>query len=657
MKGFILRVKKDMARKANVKMARRFFPGSTGKAKKIDTVRAQRDGNGAFRSAPEVLAEACNAWTALDGFRRMAQRNKRFVFGDQLGDYVQTECGRMTERQSIVKQGATPHQNNRLRGIVRSVTGIFQQQQTEPVCIARDRDEQQLGETMSQALQYVYQLNRLWGLDGNNLQYFLISGVSAFRSYFGWKNGKADVWTDIVNPNHFFFDPHMQDPRHTDCYLVGQIYDTGLHDVQAMFSNGDRRRARQIAELYGNIDRETVQSVMWDSLIDDRKQFLDFLIPDEPVSRCRVIEVWRKESKERLLVHDTLTGDYYKTELSDEAVLEAENVRRAMELAAAGAAPEDLRPITWEWFVDNYWYYYFLTPLGTVLQEGETPYRHESHPFTFRIYPFYDSRVFPFVSDFIDQQKYINSLIQLQEFIVRASAKGVLMVHEDSIPDGMSPSDFADNWARYNGQIVYTGKPGVPPPQQIVGSAQHLGVSEMLNIQLRLLEDISTVQGALQGKSPAAGTPAALYMQQTQNATTSLVELFEAYRELREERDMKNMKLIQQYYTEPRYINISGRAATNAAVFYDPAKVNNAEFDLAIVESASTPAYRMITNEWLMQLYQLDKQGRITVDDLLEMGSFPFADKLRQTLAARDEKMAQGQQQTGTPGMPAAGEF
>jgi hypothetical protein len=33
----------------------------------------------------------------------------------------------------------------------------------------------------------------------------------------------------------------------------------------------------------------------------------------------------------------------------------------------------------------------------------------------------------------------------------------------------------------------------------------------MLSIQLKLLEDISGVQGALQGKAPSAGTPASLY--------------------------------------------------------------------------------------------------------------------------------------------------
>jgi hypothetical protein len=618
-------------------MRGRLFPKGGGG--KIDTAPARR-ANGEFRNAAEVLLEACSAWTALDEFRRQARRNRKFVFEDQLFEKIRTKQGWTSERESIRKKGGTPHQNNRMRSLVRSVTGMFVQQQTEPVCVARDRGEQQVGEVMSQALQYVYQLNRLWGLDASNFRHFLVTGVAAFRSWRGWKNGKMDVWTDPVNPNYFFFDQHMQDPRHDDCHLVGRIYDTGLHDVQALFANGSRKRAHRIAELYGNVSREGIQQYLGETLTEDRTQYLDFLVPESMEGRCRVIEVWRRESRERLLVHDTLTGDYYKNELKDEAELVAENVRREAEQRAAGIENPDSGFIEYEWFVDNYWYFYFLTPAGEVLLEGETPYWHGSHPFTFRVYPFYDGRVYPFVSDFIDQQKYINSLVQLQEFIIRSSAKGVLLVHEDSIPDGVSPGQFAEDWAVVDGMMVYTGKPGVPPPQQVVGQSRNIGIAELLNLELKMLEDVSAVQGALQGRQPAAGTPASLYMQQAQNATTALAEIFEAYRELREERDMKNMKLVQQYYTEPRYINISGRSGLAASAFYDPRKVRNAEFDLNIVESTSTPVYRMIINEWLMQLYQMDKQGRITLDDLLEAGTFPFADKLKQALAARDEKEA-----------------
>ena len=102
------------------------------------------------------------------------------------------------------------------------------------------------------------------------------------------------------------------------------------------------------------------------------------------------------------------------------------------------------------------------------------------------------------------------------------------------------------------------------------------------------------------------------------------------------------MKLIQQFYTEPRYVNINGNKAQPQSMMYDPEEVRNAEFDLTIAESTSTPAYRLVMNDFLMQLFQA---GQITLNELLENGAFPFADKLLQTIQARQEQAQQAQQE------------
>ena len=628
-------------RKSNPVLASRFFPK---RAKKIDTVINR---TGAFGRNDYVLQDAYNAWIGLEDFRRKARRNKMYTFEDQWGDTVKVGCKTMTERQSIIKQGKVPLQNNRIRGIVRSVNGVFQSQQTEPICVSRDRDEQGKGELMSTALQYVYQLNKLWGIDGLNFNYFLITGLAAFKSTYGWMNNKMDVWTHLINHNNIFFDNNMNDPRHWDCHLIGEIHDAGLYDVMDQFSLGNPARAEEIRRMYSYCDKERTINYINNLTLDNKKD-LNFFVPTDD-TRCRVIEVWKKESKERLLVHDSLTGDFYKTETEESSALDIENQKRLIEQTMAGVRPEDMKLIQYKWFIDNYWYYYFLTPVGDVLQEGETPFWHESHPYSFKVYPFYDNQIYPFVSDFIDQQRYINRLITLQDFVISASAKGVLAIDEESIPEGYKIEDIVEQWAVFNGVILYTSKnnPSVKLPQQIVSNSNQLGLSEMLSIQLKLLEDISGVQGALQGKAPAAGTPAALYMQQVQNSTTSLVELFEAYRELREERDYKNMKLIQQFYTEPKYINIIGKNSTPNSMFYDPNKVRNAEFDLSITESTSSLAYRMIMNDFLMQLFG---QGQITLNELLENGAFPFADKLLQAVKSRQEQQQMQGLQGGAMG-------
>ena len=621
--------------KANPKLAAKLFPKQDGG--KIDTVRE----NSSYGRNHDVLMDAFTAWTGLDEFRKQCERNERYTFDDQWSDRVvdPKSCKTISERQHILNQGNIPLQNNRLRGIIRSVSGVFQSTQTEPVCVSRDRDEQSKGEMMSATIQYVYQLNKLWGLDASCFTYFMVTGIGAFRSTYGWRNGKMDVWTDHVNHRRIFFDNHMEDPRHWDCHLIGEIHDVGLYDVMAQFAEGSPEKAQYLRGIYSSSDRGRTISNL-ENLINKAsvRQFENFFIPNDE-TRCRVIEVWRKESKERLLVHDKLTGEFYKAEIGEEQDLILENEKRKVEQSAQGVAPKDMKLVEYEWFIDNYWYYYFLSPYGDILKSGETPFWHESHPYSFKIYPFFNGKVYPFVGGFIDQQRYINRLIMLQDFVTRSSAKGVLAIHKDSMPDGMSVEDFADEWAAFNGVLLYKGNPGVPMPQQIVSNSTQLGVTDMLSIQLKLLEDISGVAGALQGQAPKSGTPAALYLQQTQNAATSLTELFEAFKELREERDNKNMKLIQQYYTEPRYININGSNARPETMVYDPHTVRNSEFDLSITESTSTPAYRLVMNDFLMQLFSAQQ---ITLKELLQNGAFPFADRLLQSINAREQEAMKG---------------
>ena len=589
-----------------------------------------------FRHADSVLMDSFNAWTSLEEFRQQADRNKMYVYGDQWGDVVEYEGKKMSERQSIKNQGNIPITNNRLRGMIRTVSGLFQSNQTEPVCIARERDGQDKGEVMSATLQYVYQLNKTWNLDVWNLNNLLISGLAIFRSVYGWRDNKMEIWTDALPYSRVFFDPHMEDVRQWDCHLIGEIEDMSIWDVISRFGCGDITRTERLRSIYSHVDSERRITEM-EAYMGDNSLWRDFFIPRDS-AQCRVITTWRKEAKDRLLVHDWLSGDWYKVELTDEIYVKKENERRRFEQTEAGVTPEDMKLLDYQYFVDSYWYFYNQAPSGEVLMEGETPYWHGSHPYSFKLYTFYEKQVYPLISGFIDQQRYINRLVTMQDFMMRASSKGVLMVPTSAIEGtGMTPEDFAKEWVKFNGMILYKAKVGEPPPQQIVSNSSQFGVYEMLQMQFKLLEDISGIQGSLQGQRPSSGTPAALYAQQTQNSYTSLSEVLDVYRMLREERDIKTLKLIQQYYDAPRFINSQGG---KSMLLYDPQIVRNTEFELSIVESMSSPVYRMVTNEMLLNMLN---SGHISIKELLENGAFPFADKLLQSINVREEQMQQMQ--------------
>ena len=592
------------------------------------------------RRAFDVLLEAQQYWNNMDDFRRDRERNKRYTYGDQWRDMIEVDengCKEtMTEEEYISRHGNVPLKNNLIRRLVRNVLGVYRSQSKEPTCYARARDEQRLGETMTTILQCNMQLNRMTEVYARTMEEFLIGGLIVHRKWYGWRQEKLDCWTDYVNPNNFFIDNNMRDFRGWDVSMLGEVHDVSFETLCAQFAKSpdDYRRFKEIYSLAHNKQFLTGFAERFGY---SRIENYDFLFTSDP-TRCRVIEVWRKESKPRYRCHDYNNGDVYKIDIEDyDEMVGAVNRQRIAQGEAAGMAEDDIPLIETTWMMDSYWYYYYLTPFGDILQEGETPYEHKGHPYVFKAYPFIDGEIHSFVADVIDQQRYTNRLIMLYDFVMRASAKGALLFPEGCEPDGFSMEDIADEWSRFDGLVVYKPKPGVPAPQQISSNSTNIGISELLNLQLKFFEDISGVNGALQGKPGYSGQSAALYNQQTQNATTSLLDILDSFSSFVKDAAMKDVKNMQQFYDTRRIFNIAGK---NAQVEYDPKKIRDVDFDLSVIESTSTPAYRQMANEMLMQLWQAQA---ISVEQLLENGDFPFADNLLQSIKSQKEQLQQGQ--------------
>lgn len=591
------------------------------------------------RRVYDVLMEANYYWNQMSDFRRERERNKRYTYGYQWDDIVTVnEDGcikKMTEGEYIKKQGNVPLKNNMIRRLVRNVVGVFRSQSKEPTCTARDRDEQKLGETMSTILQCNRQLNRMSEVDARTMEEFLISGFIVHRKSYGWRNGKEDCWTDYVQPNNFFIDNNMRDFRGWDVSCLGEVHDISFGELCEQFAQSPEDY-QKLKDIYAYAMDKQVISTTMASFGYSNNNDTDFLVPRD-YGRCRVIEVWRKEQKPRYRCHDYQNGDIFKINVEDYDYYVTQVNKERMALGRANGMEDDEIPLVEaEWFMDDYWYFYYLSPFGDILKEGETPFEHGSHPYVFKAYPFIDGEIHSFVADVIDQQRYTNRLITLYDWVIRATAKGVLLIPEDCLGDH-DPQEFADAWTQVNGVIVFKPSKSGQLPTQIAANATNIGIGELLNLQLKFFEDISGVNGALQGKPGYSGTSAALYNQQTQNATTSLLDLLEAFSYFVRDGAYKDVKNMQQFYDTKRVFNIAGKAGSQ--IVYDPKKIRDVDFDLNISESTTTPAYRQIANDFLMQLWQ---SQAISVEQLLQYGDFPFADDLLQNIQSQKEQVKQG---------------
>lgn len=612
----------------------------------FDTVeRSKLKGN---RRGLNILYQVQDYWNNMETYRRERERVRRYVYGDQYSDKitVKTKIGCekvMKEEEYIRSQGSEPLQNNHLWSVMRSMLGIFRSMNKEPYCSARDRDEQELSETMSTVLQCVNQMNRMNEINTRTFEEFLIGGFIVHRISYEWRQDSNECWIDYVNPNYVFIDDGVRDFRGWDVNCIGEIHDITFEELCSQFAKTSDD-VRYLREIYKSTKTR-------EQLIFSMRQFgkfdtknLDFLYAED-TNKCRVIEVWRKEQKPRYRCHDYNTGEYFKVDEEDleEMVLQV-NQERLMQGQGAGMAEDDIPLIEYEAFLDNYWYYYFITPLGYILQEGETPYAHKSHPYVFKMYPFIDGMVKSYMSGFLDQQRYINRLITLYDWLIRATAKGVLMIPSDCIPTGMSPDRFAQEWRKFNGVVFYKPSQSGQLPQQIVNNSTNIGINELLNMQLKFFENVSGVNGALQGQQGKAGMSASLYAQQTNNASTSISDIYETFNNFVIDESYKVVKNIQQFYDNKRILNIAGKKGKK--IVYDPAKMQDIEYDLSIEESASSPVYRQIANEFLMEIW---RAGQISLEQLLESGNFPFADSLLQAIQSQQEQIQNGEIPSNLP--------
>ena len=590
-----------------------------------------------------LLWRCARDWDAMDYLRKEHSRNLRYKNGDQWSDTVpDPDHPHRTIREDalISRSGKVPLKHNYIQQYIRNIHGQLLSSPTQTVVYARSRDDQPLGEMLTNALQACHQLNRIRKIDINVVEELCLTGIACAKVRYGYWSTKnrTDGKIDLVNINRLFFNADIEDPRLTDIRRIGELHDYTFDDLVRNFATC-REDVQALREIYGICHDHTKLENLYENHAS-RLQNLNFLYTND-LGKYRVIEVWERLGRWVLYIHDYADGtEEIYTELTMQEV-EAINASRIEQGMAAGIAPDTVKLIYAREQYEYYWRVKYLTPNGYCIKETESPYAHEEHPYVLAAMPVIDGRFKAVLSDVIDIQRYINRLLTLLDFIIGASAKGLLMVPQECIPDDMDIQDFAREYVKTNGVILIKKGAYDKLPKQISMNGTNIGAWEMFAQEMNIMQQISGLNGAVQGQVPRANTPSSLYAQQAQNSMMNFVVLFENYNMFCEERDEKLLKVLMQYYTTRRYIGTNGKTAGEMAKFYEPEMAQKIEdFNLTAAKSNDTPVFRQMTDDLLMKLLE---SGRIPLEIFLNNCSLPGANKLLAEVKSFNEQAAAGQ--------------
>lgn len=459
----------------------------------------------------KVLHAAYKAWQMGSTLRASRDRNKAFTYGRQWGDMMIDELGNaVTEEDNMRNRGCQPITNNLIRQMVKTMIGRYR--------------SKRLTEKCDKSVEKAYKSNMLDELDSRTLEEFLISGCAVQRI-----DVEHDMFSGHINVENVaidrFFVNKMSDARSFDDEIVGQLHDLSVADLLAKVSNGNRRTAEAVRRIYGNdVDRRCGDFI--GQIGANSQSGVGFWQAES--GRCRAIEVWTLESREVLVCHCRCTGKLMVLPYeSDEA--------RAL---------EKTDDVATRWDIAKEWHCRWFSPMGDMLCHYRSPYRHGSHPFVIKMYPMIDGEVHSLVEDVIGQQKFVNRLITMLNHMMKTSAKGVLLFPVDSMPEGFTWRDIRKVWASADGVLPFSERDSDAKPEQIVGRPGNLGAYEMINLQMKLFENVSGVNGSLQGRHQQGTNSTRLYESEVDNGDIAISDLILTFTSFVAMRDRK-MRLIR----------------------------------------------------------------------------------------------------------------
>ena len=596
----------------------------------------------------DIITYAGQCKDAFYAFCQQADRCADMYKGNQWGDMVTVKDRfghkqTMTEEEYIKSQGRPALKQNLIRPTIRNVVGQFRSAPYKSVVYSSDEGGQLAADQMSVKLNDVLRYNDSTERDAKEYESFLNTGAGIYITGYAFDNELQEPmpFFRAIDYHRYFQNPDASDVAGKDVHFCGDYIDIPLDAVKSAYAHNPSQE-KDLEDIYHH--ENYVLPVMYNAFVQANPAAKTFLGTASD-GNCRVIRVCRLEGGWDLTVHDYADASFETYSLREfpgkEKEIEAEIARRRAMAAQMGVDYEDtanhLKIVYEKQFVRR-WMYYHLSPWGHILWQAENPYQHNSHCYVAKFYPLFQGQVHGLTYDLIDMQRMVNRMVIDLLFSMSAAQKGVLIIDEDSIPDDWDFEDIAEEWTKYRGVIKLKLKNGQQVPQQLAGHQVNIGQFEMINLMMRLMMDISGVQGAMQGRTPAAGTPAALYNMEINTSQINVLDYLESYAWFLEQRDYKLIQIIQQFSGDS--YSPAPEGASEEARHYNAQLVRQYKLKNQIRRSADTAVVRLFNDQLVANLML---NGAKSIEEYQMSGAKPFGADLIGKLQQAASQLQAGQ--------------
>lgn len=620
-------------------------------------------------STLKLLQWLSHYYDNMSELRKKWKRAQDFVMGRQLEEKIDWNGRKITIREYMELQGMPILEYDVISDKLISLVGLVRQQRATASCTAVDPNEEDYISFFNEYLRQNDNNNNRQEMDARLFYEFCVYGFIGMSTVWDRRDGREGIFNDKVDIYKLAVPPFFK-PDLSDIEIFGIGHDLTWREILAKFTDGSDEQAQQLNEIYLQTQTHYSPEQGYQATGEAQLTGLEDFLHSSIQGKYRVIEVWTKESRQSLWVHDWGKGDAGFMPMGVKAELDAENEsrKRANVMMDENGLPildengeemyyvdpDELNLIEYEPQMETFWYRRYITPNGYLLDARESPYfvlrngyRCSIQPYSFLAYPCLQGEVKSFIMRMENNQRTLNHYMMMINFVVANGAKGTLLVDDASVSDKVSPEENRRNYNKTNGEYHWDSSKGGEKPEVLMNKSMPAGVEFMISFAKTMAAEGSGVQGALQGVH--RNTSGKQYQLERESASTSVTDFVESFNCFKLREAKLKTYLIQEFCNEHDSVKLVG---DDYRTYFNPETMRDMDLDVAMdLDSYSAT----IRDQIVDLLWQLKKDGDIDAYTMLTNGKFPGTYRIRKYLKEKMEQREAMEAQMAAAGqMPAS---